>query len=427
MPFDLRFATALLLYDPLPLALGVLCLLGICTCAYLYRKVLSFRCENKALRAVYYDHPDVGIAEFRFGRLVERCNQTLERMFGMSREEIIGKRLPLPESRRPQWEELEARLRKGLPFWNEETVRVRGDGSLFRAYISGIPIFGRDRAVVGHFGLITERKWSESRGAEALRLAALADNSSDLLLLLDPELRIIYANPTAAAMTGIDFDRIDGTDVLECFAEDSRDIAREYFEHVLSSAIGDEYSPRLKLRNRESGTETAVQFGIYPVFDVLNEGPAAIACVARDRSDELALAQKLLLKHKELQTVLENVPAGVATVDADGMAMTSNKAFQSLVGYTADEIRSTPFAHFVHPEDLKEGRPRFLRLVAGLVDRYEVIKRLVGKDGRVIHARTTAVRMHHEDGGFGYVVVIVVPIDEVAPAEEIVNPPFTSI
>ena len=421
MPFDPQYATALLLYDPVPLALGVLCLLAICTSAYLYRRVLSFRCENKALRAVFYDRPDVGVAEFRFGRLVERCNQTLERMFGMSREEIIGKRLPLPECRRPQWEELEAGLRKGLPFWNEETVRVRGDGSLFRAYISGIPIFGRDHGVVGHFGLITEQKWIESPEAEALRFAALADNSSDFLLLLDSGLRIIYANPTAAAMTGIDFDRIDGTDVLECFAEDNRDIAREYFESVLSSAISDEYSPRLKLRNRETGAETAVQFGIYPVFEVPDEGPAAIACVARDRSDELALAQKLLLKHKELQTVLENVPAGLATVDADGTAITSNKAFQSLMGYTDDEIRSTPFAHFVHPEDRKEGRPRFLRLVAGLVDRYEVIKRLIGKDGRVIHARTTAVRIHHDDGGFGYVVVIVVPIDEAPLAGKVVD------
>lgn len=427
MPFDLRFATAFLVFDPLPLALGILCLLAICTSAYLYRRALSFKCENKALRAVFYDHPDVGVAEFRLGRLVERCNQTLERMFGMSREEIIGKRLPLPECHRPQWDELEGRLRKGLPFWNEETVRVRGDGSLFRAHISGIPIFGPDRAVVGYFGLITEQKWIESRETEALRLAALADNSSDFLLLLDSDLRIIYANPTAAAMTGVDFDVIEGTDILECFAEDDRDTAREYFEDVLSSAMNDEYSPRLKLRNRETGTETPAQFGIYPVFEFPNEGPAAIACVARDRSDERALAQKLLVKHKELQTVLENVPAGVVTVDADGIVMTSNKAFQKLMGYTTDEIRSTPFAQFVHPEDLREGRPRFQRLAAGLVDRYEVIKRLVSKDGRVIHTLTTAVRIRHDGGAFGHVMVIVVPIDELPLAEETVNALFTSL
>jgi PAS domain S-box-containing protein len=407
-----RLAIALSLVGPRQLVIAALYLLTICAAVYFYRRAGALKYENKTLRALVYDRPDVGVAEFRFGRHVEHCNQTLERMFGMTREQIIGKSLPLPECRRSQWEELEARLRSGQPFWHVETVRARGDGSLFRAYISAIPIFDRDHVVVGHLGMIMEEKWVENREAEALRLAALADNSSDFLVLLNRDLRIIYANPTVAAMTGIDFDLIDGTEFLECFAENDRDAAREHFHDFLESGIDDEYSPRLRLRHRETGVETLVQFGIYPVFESPGEGPAAIACVAKDRSSEMALGHKLKLKQKEIRTLLEHVPVGVVSLGIDGIVTNSNRSFQELMGYTADEIRNTPFGQFVHPDELREGRRRFLELAAGSIDQYKIIKRLVNKSGQAIRTRMTVVLLRHEDGASSHAVAIVVPLDE---------------
>ncbi|MFC5862192.1 PAS domain S-box protein [Acidicapsa dinghuensis] len=399
-------------------ALVFLCLVALSACLYLYWRVSAFKSQNDVLRALVYDRPDVGVAEFRFGRLVERCNDALERIFGMSREEIIGKALPLPDSRKSQWEELEARLRAGFPYWNVETIRVRGDGSVFRAYISAFPIFSRNRRVVGYLGMITEERWMSSLEAEASRLAALADNSSDFLLLLDPNLRIIYANPTVAAMTGIDFDSIDGTDVLDCFAPDDRHSARHYFD-VLKSGMNDEYSPRLKLKHRETGRETLVQFGIYPLFESPNEAPSAIACVAKDRADEVALGKKLRLKQREVQVVLERLPVGIVMVDLNGIVGTSNRRFQELLGYATEEISSTPFAHFVHPEDLREGRRRFLELAAGHLDHYEAAKRLVHKDGRVIRARMTVLLVRREDGAANHIINIVVPVEDVPPADDI--------
>lgn len=424
---DTRFGVALLLSGPMQLAMEALCLLTICACVYFYWRAGSLKHENKTLRALVYDRPDVGVAEFRFGRRVEHCNQTLERMFGMTRDEIIGKPLPLPECRKSQWGELEARLRSGLPFWHVETVRVRSDGSLFRAYISAIPIFDHDHVPVGHLGMIMEEKWVENREAEALRLAALADNSSDFLVLLDRDLRIIYANPTVAAMTGIDFDLIDGTPFLECFAEDDRDAARECFHDFLESGRDDEYYPRLRLRHRETGVDTPVQFGIYPVFESPGEGPAAIACVAKDRTDEIALGHRLRLKQREIQALLDHLPVGIVNVDNDGIVKRSNLMFQELMGCTADEIRNTPFRHFVHPEEILEGRDRFQRLTAGTIDHYEASRRLVNKNGHAIRTRITVVRLHHEDGAFSHAIGIVVPLDELHAPRNVRKLYFTSI
>lgn len=415
---DLGVISPWIANGPALTALIFLCLAALGACLYLYRRIAAFKSENEILRALVYNRPDVGVAEFRFGRLVERCNDALERIFGMSREEIIGKVLPLPESRKSQWEELEARLRDGSPYWNVETVRARRDGSLFRAYISAFPIFSRHRHVVGYLGMITEEPWMSAREGEASRLAALADNSSDFLLLLDSNLRIIYANPTVAAMTGIDFDSIDGTDVLDCFAPDDRGSARHFFE-VLKSGMNDEYSPRLKLKHRETGVETLVQFGIYPLFESPDEGPSAIACVAKDRADEVALGKKLRLKYREVQAVLERLPVGIVTVDLNGIARTSNRRFQELLGYTLEEIPSTPFAHFVHPEDLRAGRRRFLQLTAGHVDHYDAVTRLVHKDGKVFHSRMTVLLIRHEDGTASHVISIVVPLGDVPLAGDV--------
>ena len=407
-----RLAIALLLSGPMQLAMEALCLLAIGASVYFYRRAGSLEYQNKTLRALVYDRPDIGVAEFRFGRRVEHCNQTLERMFGMTRDQIIGKSLPLPECRKAQWEELEARLRNGLPFWHVETVRVRGDGTLFRAYISAIPIFDRDHVAVGHLGMIMEEKWVEHQEAEALRFAALADNSSDFLVLVDRDLRILYANPTVAAMTGIDFDFIDGTPFLECFAEDDRGAAQECFQDFFESGRDDEFYPRLRLRHRETRIDTLVRFGIYPIFESPGEKPSAIACVARDRSDEIALGRKLQLKQKEIQALLEHVPVGIVSLDTAGIVASSNRSFQELMGYTADEIRNTPFRHFVHPDDLREGRERFLQLAAGTIDKYEAVKRLVNKNGQAIRAQITVVLMRHEDGASSHVICIIVPLRE---------------
>lgn len=412
-------AIAFLLFGTMQFAVETLCLLAVCACIYFYRKAGSLKHQNKTLRSLVYDRPDVGVAEFRFGRHVEYCNQTLERMFGMTRDEIIGKSLPLPDCRRPQWEELEGRIRSGQPFWHVETVRVRGDGSLFRAYISAIPIFDSNHVAVGHLGLIMEEKWVENREAEALRLAALADNSSDFLVLVDRDLRIIYANPTVAAMTGIDFDLIDGASFLECFAEDDRNAARECLEDFLESRRHDEFYPRLRLRHRETGVDTLVRFGIYPVFESLGEGPAAIACVAKDRTDEIALGHKLKLKHKEVQALLEHVPVGIVSLDIDGIVITSNRSFQELMGYSADEIRNTPFGHFVHPDEYRQGHHRFLQLAKGSIDQYEVIKRLVNKNGHTIRTRMTVVLLRHEDGASSHAIGIVVPLEELGPPRDV--------
>ncbi len=424
---DARRAIALTLSSPKEFAVEALCLLTACASVYFYRRADSLKHENKTLRALVYDRPDVGVAEFRFGRQVEHCNQTLERMFGMTREEIVGRPLPVPVCRRSQWEELEARLRNGLPFWHVETVRTRGDGSFFRAYISGIPIFDRDHIAVGHLGMIMEEKWVENRGAEALRLAALADNSSDLLVLLDRDLRIIYANPTVAAMTGIELDLLDGTQFLECIAEDDRDAARECFQDFLESGRNDEYYPGLRLRHRETGVDTPVQFGIYPVFESPGEGPAAIACVAKDRTDEIALGHRLRLKQREIQALLDHLPVGIVSLDNDGLVTRSNRMFQDLMGCTNDEVRNTRFGQFVHPEEIREGCHRFLRLAAGSIDHYEAFQRLINKNGQVIRTRMTVVRMHHEDGAFSHAIGIVVPLDELDVPSNVRKLLFASI
>ena len=396
---------------PLLWTLAILAPIALGTIVFLCLKLFRLKSQNALLRALIYGRLNVGVAEFRFGRIVQHCNSTVERMLGMSRDEIIGKPLPVPESQNAQWSELETRLRNGKPFWNVETLRERKDGSVFRAYISGIPIVSVLHGVVGYFGMMVEANWAEKRGMAAMKFAALTDNSSDFLLLLDPNLRITYANPTVAAMTGIDVDHIEGRHILDCIAEEDHDAVLACFRDFLCSGMNDEYSPQLRLKHCESGVRTLIQFAIYPLFDSPGERPSAIACVARDQSYEFALIQRLRMRRNEIETLLAAIPVGVVTLNLRGIAMSSNKRFQEMMGYTADEIRDTTFDRFVHPEELRERRERFQRLAMGKIDNYDVAKRLMNKSGRIVRVRTKVMLMRREDGTSSHAISIITPVD----------------
>jgi PAS domain S-box-containing protein len=120
------------------------------------------------------DSSPLALVEFGLDTRIRLWNPAAERIFGWSREEMLGRGgLPMaPPARRAESEELFGRVRAGESINDLETERQRKDGTLVAVSIAAAPVRDGSGHVVGNmvaYTDITERKAQE---AEVHRLNA---------------------------------------------------------------------------------------------------------------------------------------------------------------------------------------------------------------------------------------------------------------
>jgi len=138
---------------------------------------------------------------------VQAWNDSAEKIFGWTAEEVMGKPLPIvPKDKQDEFSALRKRVMEDGGISDVEVVRRRKDGSLFDASLSAAPIYNAKGDVIGIMSFmedITQRKQAEAalRKSE-IRYRSLFDHSLDAFLLTAPDGSILDANPAACAMFG---------------------------------------------------------------------------------------------------------------------------------------------------------------------------------------------------------------------------------
>ncbi|OJX78240.1 EAL domain-containing protein [Magnetospirillum sp. 64-120] len=123
-------------------------------------------------------------------------------------------------------------------------------------------------------------------------------------------------------------------------------------------------------------------------------------------------AAALRRSESRFKALFANAGVGVVLTDADGRVVEVNPAFLSMVGYQADELRGGLLRDITHPED--QGLNEGLRgeVLAGTRDGFQLTKRYVAKDGRVVWAKLNCKVMHETDGDQPYTVTVIEDITE---------------
>ena len=156
--------------------------------------------EEQRLQALIDSSP-LALVEFGLDTRIRLWNPAAERIFGWTREEMLGRGgLPLgPPSKRAETEDLFERVRAGESINDYETVRQRKDGTLVAVSIAAAPVRDGSGRVVGNmvaYTDITERKAQEER------LQALIDSSPLALVEFGLDTRIRLWNPAAERIFG---------------------------------------------------------------------------------------------------------------------------------------------------------------------------------------------------------------------------------
>jgi PAS domain S-box-containing protein len=168
-----------------------------------YDDISEGKQQEERLQAVIDSSP-LALVEFGLDTRIRLWNPAAERIFGWSRQEMLGRgNLPMaPPSKRAESEELFARVSAGEWLNDYETVRQRKDGTLVAVSIAAAPVRDGSGQVIGNmvaYTDITERKAQEAEvhrlNAELhAQLAELAASRARIVTAADTERRRLERN-----------------------------------------------------------------------------------------------------------------------------------------------------------------------------------------------------------------------------------------
>jgi PAS domain S-box-containing protein len=208
----------------------------------------------------------------------------------------------------------------------------------------------------------------------------LIETSSDALVLLDAEGKLLYQTPSAEKILGYSQAEMQEIDGLELIHPDDREGDSKMFEELLNSVsafINREH--RIKHKN---GNYIQIE-GTYR--NLLNdENVKAIVYNYKDVTEKTLSKQNLLESETRFRRAFEDSAIGMGLVSLEGKWIKVNRSLYEMLGYTEKQLLSLTFQQITHPDDLEKDLEFLSRTLRGEIDTYRMEKRYFNKRGGII-------------------------------------------
>jgi PAS domain S-box-containing protein len=119
-----------------------------------------------------------------------------------------------------------------------------------------------------------------------------------------------------------------------------------------------------------------------------------------------------------LRATFDLAAVGIVHVALDGRALRVNQKLCDIFGLTRDQLLQYRFQELTHPDDLAADLSLFRRLLAGEIPAYNMEKRYIRSDGKLIWADLSVSLARDNAGRPSYCISVVVDITERKLAQE---------
>ncbi len=299
--------------------------------------------------AAIVESSDDGIIGKTLEGIVTSWNQSAQRLFGYSAEEMIGQSVLrlIPEDRLEEEAQFLARLRRGERVDHYETVRRRKDGRLVDVSLSISPIRDGSGRLIGASKIArdnTARKNAESSTREAHdRLREQA-----ALLELAPALVRDMGNRIVLWTRGAE--RLYGFSKAEALGRVSHDLFQTEFEEGKAQVdeclrqVG-QWEGQLVHRTREG--ERLVVASQQIVYRDSTGEPLRILEVNADITDRERAERDLRESQARFEGVIESAMDAIISIDEGQRVVLFNAAAERMFGYAAAEVLGHPLDRFI--------------------------------------------------------------------------------
>ncbi len=251
---------------------------------------------------------------------------------------------------------------------------------------------GQSIKLIGTNYDITERKQAvEALRESEERFRGLYENATIGLYRTTPDGKIFLANRAMVKMLGYtSFEEISTRNLEKIGFEPS--YSRRQFNKKFENES--EVRGLESVWTRKDGSLVYIRESARAIRDA--EGNILYYDGTVEDITERKVAEKALRISEEKYRLLVENAAEAILVAQDGMLKFVNHIASEIIGYSKEELLSSPFLDFIHPDDRNMVGERYLRRLAGDASQPRYEFRLVARDGSIKWVELNAIQVDWE-------------------------------
>ena len=234
---------------------------------------------------------------------------------------------------------------------------------------------------------------ARNQPVDCAQLSALVQHLSEMIWIIDLDLRIQYTSPSVVTILGYQPEELVGKDGMTMIHPDELGIARLEIEDVIRKT-NDRLPTELRLRHAE-GYWVPIEIVAENLID--HPDVRGIVLTGRDVRERKKTEQRILVSEKRYRDVVENATEGIAVLQELHPKFFNKKAME-IVGYTYEDegVSELTLQDIIYPDDFQMAIQGFEKRIKGepIDERNEF--RIVRKDKSIRWIEINAVRIEWE-------------------------------
>ncbi|WEK36804.1 MAG: PAS domain S-box protein [Candidatus Pseudobacter hemicellulosilyticus] len=265
-------------------------------------------------------------------------------------------------------------LVQGQPMYFDISINPIREGKK----TTGLSCFARDVTIK----LTNEFRLKESEA----RFRSLIENSTDIIVVLDTQGRIIYGSPSIENQFGLHASHYIGMEVFQFFSGEHLAEARAKFEEILQKPNRAVFLQTRALR--PDGQPIWVE-GIGTNL-LHKEGVNGIVCNFRDVTERIQAAETRHQLDRKFRALIENNADLIMMADGQGKFIYGSPSVRKLLGLAGKEYLNKGVFTFIHPGSLPDAEILLNNLFQHPGKSFNIALTLLHKAGKEIQVEGIA-------------------------------------
>lgn len=261
------------------------------------------------------------------------------------------------------------------------------------------------------FGLLTETE-------EKYRL--IAENTTDLLAILDLDLNYTYLSPSSFSLLGYTPEELKTHGFGVAITPESREMVVQILKEEMSTERNGSADPQ-RSRNiiteqiRKDGRKIWIESSVSFVRDSTGL-PTNIITISKDITERRLIEDSLRESEEKFRNIFDHSPIGISITTLSGK-MSPNEAFCQILGYTKDELALLEWQYITHVDCIENDQCHFNSILSGEKISAQWEKRYIHKNGSAVWANISTTLQRDNAGIPLYFITSINDITERKNAE----------
>jgi two-component system, sensor histidine kinase and response regulator len=381
---------------------------------------------EKRFRDLLESAPDSMIIVDEKG-IISIINAQTEKLFGYHRDELIGKEIEMVIPQRFRVDHPDKRnqfTKQAMSQPIEAKLELQGlrkNGTEFPVEVSLSPLKTDEGLLISAAVRdITERVLAEAALKESEeRNRLVLENVGEGIFGVDLNGKITFINTEGCTLLGYDKKELFGEkihDIIHHTRKNGSNYPVEECPMKKAYTEGKTFTINDEILWKKDGTAIDVVYTSAPIIKENNIEGAVITF--RDVTEKRIAQGELKATQERFKAYFENSQVGMMITHPDKGLLEINKHLSEMLGYSFDQLKQTDWAKMTHPEDVEEDIQNFQKVLSGQTNSYTMDKRMLRKDGNIVHVNLSVSCVRNPDGTVDKFLASLLDITEQKMAEE---------